>query len=288
MAKPVRTISANGLCLPVLGQGGWHLGDDPKTAQSERAALRLGLELGLNLIDTAEMYGEGNSERLIGDAIRGRRQDCLLVSKVYPHNAGRPNIFASCDASLRRLQTDYLDLYLLHWRGSVPLAETVECMEALVQAGKIRRWGVSNFDVPDMEELWRIPNGQNCAVDQVLYHLGSRGIEFDLMPWLRARQVAVMAYCPLAQAGSLRRMHRDFMTDKTLLTMAGKYGVTVLQLLLAFVLKQDNLTAIPKAGTPAHVEANAKVLGQSIAEEDWAELDKTFWPPTAKMHLDIE
>ena len=170
----------------------------------------------------------------------------------------------------------------------MPLAETVECMEELVRMGKIRRWGVSNFDTADMEELWSIPDGKNCAADQVLYNLGSRGIEFDLMPWLRAHDVAVMAYCPLAQAGTLQRMHRDFMTDKTLLAIASKYGITVMQLLLAFVLKQDNLIAIPKAGTPGHVEQNAGVLGLSIAAQDWDEIDRTFWPPTSKMHLDIE
>jgi diketogulonate reductase-like aldo/keto reductase len=282
----MRTISANGLTLPALGQGGWHIGDDPERAQGEMAALRLGLDLGLTLIDTAEMYGDGRSERLIGDALAGiGRKQYQLVSKVYPHNAGRRNIFASCDASLRRLKTDYLDLYLLHWRGSVPLGETVECMEALVKAGKIRRWGVSNFDTADMEELWRIPNGKNCAVDQVLYHLGSRGIEYDLIPWLRAHHVAVMAYCPLAQAGALRR---DLMRSPALLAIAAKYEISVMQLLLAFVLRQDNLAAIPKAGSPAHVEENAKALRLSIADEDWAEVDKAFCPPTGKTRLDIE
>ena len=289
MVKPMCTISANGLLLPALGQGGWNIGDNPENAQTEMAALRLGLDLGLRLIDTAEMYGDGRSEQLIGNALRGiKREKYLLVSKVYPHNADRRNIFASCDASLKRLKTDYLDLYLLHWRGSVSLEETAECMEMLVKAGKIRRWGVSNFDTSDMEELWSIPNGKNCAVDQVMYNLGSRGIEYDLLPWLRAHHVAAMAYCPLAQGGSLQRMHQDFLRDRTLLAIAAKYKISVMQLLLAFVLRQDNLIAIPKAGSPAHVKENAEVIGLSVAVEDWAEIDKIYWPPTVKMHLDIE
>jgi diketogulonate reductase-like aldo/keto reductase len=213
----MRQISANGLLIPILGQGAWHIGDNNRSERDETAAVRRGIELGLNMIDTAEMYGDGKSETLIGKSLRGiRREEYLLVSKVYPHNAGKDNIFASCDASLKRLNTDYLDLYLLHWRGSVPLAETVECMERLVNMGKIRRWGVSNFDVADMEELWNVPSGNNCAVDQVLYNLGSRGIEYDLIPWLSARGVAVMAYCPLAQAGKLGRSRDDLLTNETL------------------------------------------------------------------------
>ena len=289
MGNAMRHILANGLALPLLGQGGWMLGDDPNRAAEEMAALQLGLDLGMTLIDTAEMYGDGRSERLIGQAIRGRRrQDIQLVSKVYPHNAGRKRTFASCEASLRRLGTEYLDLYLLHWRGDVPLAETIECMEELVRAGKILRWGVSNFDTADMEDLILVPQGANCAANQVLYHLGSRGIEYDLLPWLRDHGMAVMAYCPLAQAGELKRMHRDFRTDPTLLAVAGKYGITVFQLLLAFTLRQGNVMAIPKAGSPAHVRLNAEAADVAIGPEDWAAIDRVFWPPTAKMHLDIE
>lgn len=289
MGNAMRDIPANGLALPVLGQGGWMLGDNPGRAAEEIAALQLGLDLGMTLIDTAEMYGDGRSELLIGQAIRGRRrQNIQLVSKVYPHNAGRKRIFASCEASLRRLGTDYLDLYLLHWRGDVPLAETVECMEELVRTGKIRRWGVSNFDTADMEDLIRVPQGANCAANQVLYHLGSRGIEYDLLPWLRDHGMAVIAYCPLAQAGELKRMHKDFRTDPTLLTVAAKYDITVFQLLLAFTLRRDNVMAIPKAGSPAHVRLNAEAAEIAIAPEDWAAIDNVFWPPTVKMHLDIE
>ena len=284
-----RTVIANGLPLPALGQGGWRLGDDPAKATEETQALRLGLELGLTLIDTAEMYGDGLSETLIGNALRGVARDAVqLVSKVLPQNAGSKRIFNSCSESLRRLQTDYLDLYLLHWRGPVPLAETVDCMETLVRQGKIRRWGVSNFDTADMEELWRVPNGDRCAADQVLYNLGSRGIEFDLLPWLSAHGVAAMAYCPLAQAGKLTRMHRDFYKEQTLAALAAKYGVSVMQLLLAFTLKLPHVISIPKMGTAQHVRENAAVLALSVSAADWQALDAVFWPPTAKMHLDIE
>ena len=285
----MKTIDANGLQIPVLGQGGWAIGDNSPKAASEIAALRRGLELGLTLIDTAEMYGAGRSEILIGQALQGiKREEYILVSKVYPYNAGKANIFASCDASLNRLGVDYLDIYLLHWRGTIPLAETVECMEQLVEIGKIKRWGVSNFDVSDMEELWSIPSGKNCAVNQVLYHLDSRGIEYDLIPWTKEHGVAIMAYCPLAQAGAVTRMHKDMLTDKTLVAVAGKYGISVTQLLLAFTLKQSNVSAIPKAGSRLHVEENAAVLKVSIAQEDWAIVDKEFLPPTSKMHLDMD
>jgi len=284
-----RTVNANGLALPALGQGGWYLGDSPAKAQAETEALLRGLDLGLTLIDTAEMYGSGRSERLIGNALKGRRrEDYQLVSKVLPHNAGKRHIFQSCEDSLKRLRTDYLDLYLLHWRGPVPLRETVECMETLVRQGKIRRWGVSNFDTADMEELWRVPGGTKCAADQVLYNLGSRGIEFDLLPWLTGHSVAVMTYCPVAQAGALQRMHPDFFTSPALTAVAKKYGVTVIQLLLAFALKNPNVIAIPKSGNSKHTEQNAAVLGLRISDDDWALIDGEFWPPTAKMHLDIE
>lgn len=289
MTQAMRTVSANGLRLPAIGQGGWRLGDDPASAADEIAALRLGLTLGLTLIDTAEMYGNGNSERLIGRALQGvPRESYQLVSKVLPQNADERHIFQSCDHSLRRLQTDHLDLYLLHWRGAVPLQETVDCMETLVEAGKIRRWGVSNFDTPDMQALWQLPGGQNCAANQVLYNLGSRGIEFDLLPWLTAHGVAAMAYCPVAQAGALKRMHKDFYKDPTLAALAKKYGVTITQLLLAFTQKQPGVIAIPKSANPSHVRENAAVAALNVSADDWAKLDKIFWPPTAKMHLDIE
>jgi len=289
MSIKIRTVFANGLDLPALGQGGWNIGDCSKTAEEEATALRRGIELGANLIDTAEMYGDGDSERLIGDAVKGiPRSEYILVSKVLPQNAGRKEIFKSCDMSLKRLQADFLDLYLLHWRGSIPLEETVQCMEELVRAGKIRRWGVSNFDTSDMENLWNVPHGKNCAANQVLYNLGSRGIEYDLIPWMRSHGMAVMAYCPLAQAGMLKRMNHDFVQDETLVAVSKRHGISVMQLMLAFVLRQDNIVAIPKSGSVRHTEQNAAVLQICISDEEWAEIDKVFWPPTEKMHLDIE
>ena len=275
--------------FPIIGQGGWHIGDDPRKEKDEIATLRRGIELGLNLIDTAEMYGNGNSEILIGKAIKNiPREDYIIVSKVYPHNAGKQNIFISCDNSLKKLGIDYLDLYLLHWRGSIPLAETVDCMERLISTGKIKRWGVSNFDVSDMEELFNVPNGHHCYADQVLYNLTSRGIEYDLIPWLNNRNVLTMAYCPLAQAGKLMRMNRNIFEDSTLRQISAKYEITIMQLMLAFTLRQTNLTAIPKASSINHVEANAMVLNVNISDEDWEMIDEVFQPPTSKMHLDIE
>ena len=284
-------ISVDGLILPLVGQGGWCLGDDKARAAEEKAALRRGLALGMSLFDTAEMYGGGRSERLMGETLRGvPRESYQLCSKVLPQNAGRPDIFRSCENSLKRLGVETLDLYLLHWRGGVPLRETVAGMEALAEAGKIRRWGVSNFDVSDMEELWAVPGGNRCAVNQVLYHLGSRGVEYDLLPWARAHRVPLMAYCPLAQGGTLRRTRQAFLTDPVLLRVAQKYRVGVLQIMLAFVLRHGDIVAIPKAGTPTHVEQNAQALAlaSDIDARDWDDIDATFWPPTAKMHLDIE
>ena len=203
----VTTITlASGATVPALGQGTWYLGDDPAARAREISALRTGVGAGMRLIDTAEMYGGGRSEKLVGEAIANTpREELFLVSKVLPENAGEKHIFQCCDATMKRMGVDYLDLYLLHWRGSVPLAETVRCLEQLKEMGKIKNWGVSNFDIDDMEELWRIPQGRNCQVNQVLYHMGSRGIEYSLLPWMREHQVALMAYCPLAQGGSLRR-----------------------------------------------------------------------------------
>lgn len=285
----MRKIDANGMKLPVLGQGGWTLGDDPARKREEIYALRYGIELGMNLIDTAEMYGDGASEMLIGEAVREVDRDhVILVTKVFPYNAGKDRIFTSCENSLRRLGTEYIDLYLLHWRGDIPLGETVECMEELVRQGKIRRWGVSNFDEPDMTELWETPGGSRCAADQVMYSIGSRGIEFDLLPWAQAHGLGVMAYEPLLQAGKLRRMHPDIMNDSVLLGIAEEHGVTVPQLMLAFVLRNGGTLAIPKSVTPAHIRENAEAAEIELSAEDMRRIDGVFWPPTSKMHLDID
>ena len=289
MYNAMRHVSANGLSLPAVGQGGWNIGDDPSKEADEISALRRGISLGLSLIDTAEMYGGGRSEMLIGKAAQGiNRDEIILVSKVLPHNADRSGIFRSCQDSLSRLGTDYIDLYLLHWRGNVPLSETVECMEELVSSGRIRRWGVSNFDVSDMEELFSVPGGTNCAVDQVLYNISSRGIEYDLLPWLSEHKIAAMAYCPLAQAGTLKRMNKDILKDGTLLSAAEKYKISIFQLLLAFTLRNPGVISVPKSGSAEHTEENAAAAAIEISDNDWEQIDKVFWPPSSKMHLDME
>ncbi|WP_274655415.1 aldo/keto reductase [Paenibacillus humicola] len=270
--------------LPAIGQGTWRIGDDPSRRKQEIAAIRLGIELGMTVIDTAEMYGEGLSESLIGEAVAGVRDKTFLVSKVYPHNAGRGRITRSCEHSLRRLGTDRLDLYLLHWRGSIPLSETAEEMERLVEAGKILRWGVSNLDTADMKELTGTAAGSRCAVNQVLYHLGSRGIEVDLLPWQLERGIPVMAYSPLAQAGALRK---GLLTDGTVREVAQKHGVQPLQVLLAWSVRSGSVLALPKASTAEHVKQNAAAFELELTEADLKALDAAFPRPARKVPLDI-
>ena len=260
-----------GVSVPALGQGTWNVGDDPAWRDEEIATIRRGIDLGLTLIDTAEMYGDGRSESLVGEAIAGRRDEVFLVSKVYPHNASRRAMARSCEASLRRLGVETLDLYLLHWPGAVPLAETVEGFEALQRAGKIRHWGVSNFDRDAMEQLARVPGGEAAQTDQVLYHLGERGIEWDLRPWLRARALPVMAYSPFDQGRLLRQ--------RGLVTFAREHGMTPAQVALAWLLAQDSVIAIPKTGRRARLEENAGALTHRLSREQLQELDRLFPPP---------
>lgn len=275
----------DGTRIPRLGMGTWYLGEDFRKRQQEMKAIQAGLEAGIQLIDTAEMYGNGASEELVGQAMKEYDRDKIyLVSKVLPHNAGAKHINRSINRSLSMLCTDYLDLYLLHWRGNIPLAETVECMEELVAQGKIRHWGVSNFDTEDMEELIRVPNGEKCAVNQVLYHLGSRGIEYDLLPWQKEHDIPVMAYCPLAQAGTLRY---ELLNNPVLQHIAGKYHITAMQLLLLFVLRRDDIVAIPRSSREEHVLENGSVRSIQIDEKDWELIDREFPAPTRKMPLDI-
>lgn len=275
----------NGSTMPRLGQGTWHIGDRPAARKQEIEVLQCGIDLGMTLLDTAEMYGDGRSEILIGEAISDfKREDLFLVSKVYPYNADKKNMRKSCEASLERLGTDYLDLYLLHWRGEVPLHETVECMEKLVADGLIKRWGVSNFDTSDMKELWSVPNGNKCCVNQNLYHLASRGIEYDLIPWMRGQSVALMAYCPIAQGGTLRE---GLLSNPIVASIAQKYGATPIQILLAFILYTDIAIAIPKAGHIAHVEENAAASLITLTPEDVALLSQAYPPPTKKTELEM-
>jgi aldehyde reductase len=268
----MKTITlACGEKVPALGQGMWNIGEDPATRQQEIATIRRGLDLGLTLLDTAEMYGDGRSESLVGEAIAGRRDEVFLVSKVYPHNASRAAMRKSCEASLRRLKVEALDLYLLHWQGSVPLAETVEGFEALQRAGKIRHWGVSNLDMDAMQELWRTPGGDACQVNQVLYNIGERGIEWDLHPWMRERGIAVMAYSPFDQGRLLR--------NKALVQFARGHGMTPGQVALAWLLSRDGVISIPKTGRREAMEQNAQAAALSLAAAQLQELDALFPPP---------
>ena len=277
---------SNGEVVPALGQGMWHIGEAAEKRAQEIDAIRAGIGAGMTLIDTAEMYGSGLSEKLVGDAIAGAdRKKLFIVSKVLPSNAGKKNMERSCDATLKRIGTDYLDLYLYHWRGSVPLAETVACLEDLKAKGKIRAWGVSNFDTSDMEELFALPSGKNCAVNQVLYHLGSRGIEFDLLPWMRRHGVALMAYCPLAQAGTLRC---GLFENEIVAAVAQKHGCDVTQVLLAWCIRDGSTIAIPRSSKKEHTLLNAGADTVQLDAEDLADLDKAFPPPTHKMPLDVE
>ena len=265
--------------VPALGMGTWNMGDHPAARAEEIATLRLGLDLGLRLIDTAEMYGEGLSESLIGEAIAGRRDDVFLVSKVYPHHASREGVAAACERSLRRLGTDRIDLYLLHWRGSVPLEETVQGLQALQRSGKIRHYGVSNLDLSDMEELWRTPGGDQVAANQLLYNLTRRGIEWDLLPWLRERRVPVMAYSPIEQARLVRH--------PKLARFAQDAGMTPAQVALAWLLARDGIIAIPKTSHRERLRENVGALAHALSPEQLATLDGLFPPPKGPRPLEM-
>ena len=269
---------ADGSTTPRLGQGSWKMGEAGADRKAEAAALSLGLDLGMSLIDTAEMYAEGGAEEVVREAIAGRRDEVFLVSKAYPHNAGRRSLAAACAHSLKRLRTDRLDLYLLHWRGSIPLGETVEAMQALVATGKVLRWGVSNLDVDDLEEL-----GQglaHCATDQVLWNLTARGVEFDLLPFCAQRGMPVMAYSPIGQGGRLLR-------HPALAAIAARHGVSTAQVALGFVLARPGVVAIPKASTAAHVRDLAATRDLVLTPEDFVELDAAFPPPKRKRGLEM-
>jgi diketogulonate reductase-like aldo/keto reductase len=273
----IRTaVLPDGSSVPALGQGTWRMGEDARRRKQEIHALRTGIDLGMTLIDTAEMYGDGATEALLGEALVGVRDQVFLVSKVYPQNAGRGRIERACEASLRRLRTDHLDLYLLHWRGSVPLAETVEGMEALVHTGKIRRWGVSNFDCGDMDELLNA-GGQACATDQILYNVTERGAEFELLPALKRLGVPTMAYSPVMQ-GRLPN-------SAVLSAVAARHGTTPFQVALAWVLREPGVIAIPKAGDQDHLEQNRRAAGLTLTVDDLAEIDAHFPPPARKTRL---
>jgi diketogulonate reductase-like aldo/keto reductase len=281
----MRTVRLpSGRALPVLGQGTWGMGEDPAKRRTEIAALRLGLDLDMTLIDTAEMYGEGGAEEVIAEAIAGRRTNVFLVSKVYPHNATRTDAVEACERSLRRLKTEYLDLYLLHWRGSVPLTETFDAFRSLKRAGKIRDYGVSNFDLSDMEEASAAAGGGEIATNQVLYNLRRRGVEWDVVPWCRERAIPVMAYSPIDQSTSTRR---GMLSDPALQSVASRHGATPTQVALAWLLQQEGVIVIPKASREAHVRENRAALELMLTDEDRTELDQAFPPPHKKTTLDM-
>lgn len=265
--------------LPRAGMGTWHMGEDPAARPAEVAALGLGLELGIELIDTAEMYGEGKAERIVADAIDGLRDRVFLVSKFYPHHASRKKLIAACKGSLARLRTDVLDLYLYHWRGPVPLEETVATLEELVAGGLIRRWGVSNFDVDDMDEVFAVPHGKRCAANQVLYNLAKRGVEYDLLPWCAGHGIAVMAYSALDE-GRLAG-------HPVVAAAARRLAITPSQVALAWVLRQPGVMALAKAATPQHVRENRDAPGIRLGEATLRELDQAFPAPRRKVPLAV-
>jgi diketogulonate reductase-like aldo/keto reductase len=276
----MRTLQLpSGQTIPVLGMGTWRMGEAARNRQSEIAALRHGLDLGLSLIDTAEMYGEGGAEEVIAPVIANRRSDVFLVSKVYPHNASRKGAIAACERSLKRLKTDYLDLYLLHWRGSIPLAETLEAFQTLQKAGKIRSYGVSNFDAEDMEEAIHLQGGNAIATNQVLYNLMRRGVELNLLPWCRQRGIPIMAYSPIEQGRLLN--HR------ALRAIAQERGVTTAQVAIAWLLHQEDVIVIPKSSRIEHIEQNYAALNLQLSAAELATLDTAFPPPQKPIPLEM-
>ena len=278
----MRTVALpDGRRIPALGQGTWRIGESKSARANEVAALRLGIELGMSLIDTAEMYGDGGAEEVVGDAIHEQRKGIFVVTKVYPYNASREKLPKACERSLKRLRIDAIDLYLLHWRERTPLLqETVDTFEKLHAAGKIKRWGVSNFDVDDMDELLSLQDGGRCAANQVLYNLQNREIEFDLLPWSQTNKIPIMAYSPVGHSGELLK-------NEMLRKIANRHDATPAQIALAWVLCQPNVIAIPKASTEAHVRDNAGSLKIKLTKEDLADLDCEFPPPKSKKPLPV-
>ncbi len=276
----MRTVAlTSGERVPALGLGTWHYGEDPALRAQQIATLRHAIDLGVTLIDTAEMYGDGLAEQLIGEALSDRRDEVFLVSKVYPYNASFYQLPIACANSLHRLKTDRIDLYLLHWRGSVPLHETVAAFQALQEAGKIRYWGVSHFDTDDMKELWKVPGGRAAATNQILYNLTRRGPEWDLLPWLRQHKIPIMAYSPIEQARLLK--------NRKLVEFAKRHGMTPAQAALAWLLAIDGVIAIPKTSSPERLEENIAAMGIKLTTEQLAELDKLFPPPDGPRPLEM-
>jgi diketogulonate reductase-like aldo/keto reductase len=269
----------DGASVPQLGQGTWTMGEHKTRASVEASALTVGFELGMTLVDTAEMYGDGGAEEVVARALAGRRERLFVVSKVYPHNAGRKSAIHACERSLKRLGTDRLDLYLLHWRGRIPLGETVEAFERLRADGKILRWGVSNFDTADMRELMKLSDGHRCATNQVLYHLAERGIEWELLPWMREHGMPVMAYSPLGQGALLKK--------RNLAGIAKGIGVSPAQLALRWVMRSPDVIAIPESANPDHVRMNRGAPSLELDAATLEAIDAAFPPPTRATPLAV-
>ena len=265
--------------VPAYGQGTWHMGDHRSARAEEIATLRLGLDLGLKLIDTAEMYGDGRAEKLVAEAITGRRDEAFLVSKVLPSHATRRGTITACERSLKRLQTDRIDLYLLHWRGNVPLVDTLEALTTLQDAGKIRHYGVSNFDLADMQEVWAVKGGAAIATNQLLFNLMRRGIEWNLLPWLRERRVPIMAYSPLEEG--------RLVGNRKLAAYARAHAATPAQAALAWLLKHDDVIVIPKCSQRKRLRENCGALERSLTNQQLAELDRLFAPPAGPRPLEM-
>jgi diketogulonate reductase-like aldo/keto reductase len=280
MVSRVPNVSLpSGQAVPQLGQGTWAMGESSRKRKEEVAALRLGLDLGMTLIDTAEMYANGIAEEVVAEAIEGRREEVFLVTKVLPENSTSAGTIAACERSLKRLRTDRIDLYLLHWRGRIGLEETLAGFAALIEAGAIRTWGVSNFDIGDMEELLALPGGDACATNQVLYNLRRRGIEYGLLPWCRGRGVPIMAYSPIEQGRLLR--------ERTLTSVAVRHRATPAEIALAWALRQTDMMVIPKAANEEHVRENRAALDIALTDADLAELDHAFPPPRGPRPLEL-
>ena len=279
MSPMPRVRLADGATVPALGMGTWHMGESSRRSRVEVTALEAGIDAGMTLIDTAEMYGDGGAETVVARAIADRRDEVFVVSKVYPHNAGAKSAVAACERSLRRLRTDRLDLYLLHWRGRIPLAETVDAFERLRRDGKIVRWGVSNFDANDIDELVALPAGAHCAVNQVLYHLGERGIEWSLAKQCRRHAIAIMAYSPLGEGALLQ--------DPDLVTIARAIGATPAQVALAWLLRHENIIAIPQTSDIAHVHENRATTALALSASTIAAIDAAFPPPRSATRLAV-
>lgn len=281
----MKNVQINQQYLPAIGIGTWNMGDDPNQTQNEIAAIRTGIEAGARVIDTAEMYGNGRSEKLVGQAISGYERDNLyVISKVLPNNASKKYMENSLDASLKRLDTDYLDLYLYHWRGTVPLSETVDQLQRLTTKGKIKSWGVSNFDTKDLQELWQLPSGSKCVANEDLYNLSSRGIEYDLLDWQSQNNIPLIAYSPV---GHNEQMSRLLIQNDAVISVANNHDATPYQIILAWAIRSGRVIAIPQTGNVKHMKENTAALSIELSVDELKQLDEAYPAPKRKLPLDI-